>query len=83
MAPGALRDFPMNLQRDVPRISVIITAHNEGEELRRTVESVRENTQQPFEIVLVDDGSTDGSCDGLADDDLTVIRHDERTGVAA
>ena len=72
----------MNSPRRVPRISVIITAHNEGEELRRTVESVRSNTRSPFEILVVDDGSTDGSCDVLEADDLKIIRHEQRRGVA-
>ena len=49
----------MNPPRTLPRISVIITAHNEGAELRRTIESVRENTKQPFEIILIDDASQD------------------------
>lgn len=65
-----------------PCISVIITAYNEGGELRRTIASVRENTHQPREIVVVDDGSTDGSCDNLKGDDLKVVRHEERLGVA-
>lgn len=63
-------------------LSIIITAHNEGDELRRTVESVRANTRSPFEILVVDDGSTDGSCDALAADDLKIIRHERRQGVA-
>jgi len=65
-----------------PRISVVITAHNEGEELRRTIESVRENTRQPYEIIVVDDGSTDSSSSTLNENDLKVIRHGERIGVA-
>lgn len=64
-------------------LSVIITAHDEGEELRRTIHSVRSNTHQLYEIIVVDDGSTDGSCQGIEADDLRVVRHDERIGVAA
>lgn len=45
-----------------PRLSVVITAYNEGEELGRTIESVRAHTEQSYEIIVVDDGSTDGSC---------------------
>ena len=64
-------------------LSVIVTAHDEGEELRRTIDSVRSNTQQPHEIIIVDDGSTDGSCQEIEADDLRVVRHDERIGIAA
>ena len=67
----------------VPRLSVVITAYNEGEELGRTIESVRAHTEQPYEIIVVDGGSTDGSCVGIEADDVRVVRHDQRIGVAA
>jgi glycosyltransferase involved in cell wall biosynthesis len=66
-----------------PLISVIITAFNEGDELRRTVESVQTSTRGPFEIIVVDDGSTDGSCDGLQGPSIRVLSHKQRCGVAA
>jgi glycosyltransferase involved in cell wall biosynthesis len=44
--------------------SVVIPTHNEGEMLRQTVESILLQTTHPsFEIIIVDDGSTDGSCE--------------------
>ncbi len=63
-------------------ISVIITAYNEGAEVRHTVDSVRAATRPPYEIVLVDDGSTDGCCRGVNGSDLRLVRHHERLGVA-
>lgn len=65
-----------------PHISVIITAHNEGSEVAKTIESVRAQTDGPFEIILVDDGSTDGAIDALSGSELRVIRHTDRIGVA-
>ena len=65
-----------------PRLSVVITAYNEGEELGRTIESVRAHTEQSYEIIVVDDGSTDGSCAGIEADDVRVVRHAQRVGVA-
>ncbi|HXY34787.1 MAG TPA: glycosyltransferase family 2 protein [Planctomycetaceae bacterium] len=65
------------------RISVVITAHNEGDEVRRTLESVRENTRGLLEIILVDDGSTDGSCDRIDGHDVQLLRNPQRMGVAA
>lgn len=65
------------------RLSVIITAYNEGEELVKTVNSVRANTRKACEIIVVDDGSTDGSCDAIEADGVRVVRHDQRVGVAA
>jgi glycosyltransferase involved in cell wall biosynthesis len=64
------------------RISAIVTAHNEGVELRRTIDSVRSHTRHLHEIIVVDDGSTDGSCADLAEIGVTLLRHEHRTGVA-
>lgn len=43
----------------VPKVSVVCIAYNSMEFLPRTVESVLGQTFQDFELVLVDDGSTD------------------------
>ena len=67
---------------NTPLVSVVITAHNEGEEVLRTIESVEANTKAPIEFIVVDDASTDGCCDNLERDRLRVIRHDRRIGVA-
>ncbi|MFO1019397.1 MAG: glycosyltransferase family A protein [Planctomycetales bacterium] len=77
----------MTRQREVTRsfsseISVILTAYNEGLELGRTINSIRRNTQSDFEVIVVDDGSTDRSLTGKAFRDVTVIRHATRMGVA-
>jgi len=44
-----------------PLVSVIIPAHNSGSHLRATVESVLAQAHRPLEVLLVDDGSTDGT----------------------
>jgi GT2 family glycosyltransferase len=49
-----------------PRVSIVMPAHNEGESVRRTVESVLAGTDAvDFEMLLVDDGSSDRSFDFL------------------
>lgn len=65
-------------------ISVIVPVYNTKELLERCVHSIRNQSYQNMEIILVDDGSTDGSgilCDGLAamDDRIRVI-HKENGG---
>jgi GT2 family glycosyltransferase len=49
--------------RDGPDIAVIVPAFNAGEYLRECLTSVVQQTLAPREIILVDDGSTDGSID--------------------
>lgn len=44
-------------------ISIIIPLYNKEQYIRQTLESVFNQTYQEFEIVIVDDGSTDGSLD--------------------
>ncbi len=40
-------------------LSVIIASHNQKQYLKRTIESLLENTYHPFELIIVDNGSTD------------------------
>ena len=44
-------------------VSVLIANYNKGEYLMEAIESVRQQTYPNWEIVLVDDGSTDSSAD--------------------
>lgn len=48
-----------------PRISAIIPVYNGRKYLREAVESVIAQTLPPIELIIVDDGSTDGSMDVL------------------
>ena len=70
-----------------PAISVIIPVYNVESWLRRAVGSLQNQTCTSYEILLVDDGSTDGSgalCDKLADDDVRIrVIHQENQGAAA
>lgn len=44
-------------------VSVIIPAHNSGQHLRATIESVLAQTYPHYELIVVDDGSSDGTPD--------------------
>ncbi len=41
--------------RTVPKISVVVTCYNEGEELLRAVHSLEQQTYQDFEVIVVKD----------------------------
>ena len=61
---------------------MILPFHNRRDTLREAVDSVLEQTHRSLTLHLVDDGSTDGSADVLADiDDPRVVRHTLETNV--
>lgn len=69
------------------KISIIIPVYNIAEFIKECVDSVQSQNFDGFEIILVDDGSTDGSgalCDSLAKSDtrITVI-HQPNGGVTS
>ena len=67
-----------------PLVSVIIPTYNRADLVRQAVASVKAQTFRDFEIVVVDDGGTDGTCEVLsAGRELRVLRHPDRRGVAA
>lgn len=49
----------------LPLISVVMAAYNEAPQIRRAVESIRQQTWQAWEMIVVDDASTDGTWDIL------------------
>jgi glycosyltransferase involved in cell wall biosynthesis len=70
-----------------PLISVIVPVYNIESYVRKCVESIMAQTYKNIEIILVDDGSTDGSpaiCDELAARDARIrVLHTSNGGQAA
>mgnify|MGYP003599642510 CR=1 FL=1 len=70
-----------------PTVSVIIPAFDVEAYLEQCIDSVLEQTHALLEVILVDDGSTDGSgllCDAFADRDSRVmVIHQSNAGLSA
>ena len=76
-----------------PQISVIVPTFNRAHALGRAVSSILEQTYRSFELIIVDDGSTDGTemlAKGISDPRLHYIRQENggvslarNTGIAA
>ena len=70
-----------------PLISIIVPIYNVEKYLSRCINSVLSQTFPDFELLLIDDGSTDKSgyiCDGYAQKDSRIkVFHIENGGVSA
>lgn len=66
-----------------PAISVIVPVYNIAAKVGKCIQSIQAQSFQDFELIVVDDGSRDGSgeiCDKMADSRTKVI-HQENAGV--
>ena len=70
----------------MPRVSVIIPTHNRSAFLRSAIRSVLAQTYQDFELIVVDDASTDDTAhvvDSFNNERITYLRHSVNRRVAA
>ena len=68
------------------KVSVIMRTYNRGYILREAIESVLKQTYRDFEIIVVDDGSTDNTSEVVASYEhleLRYLRHARNRGVGA
>src|SRR5260370_40634578 len=67
------------------KVSVIVVNWNRRELLRACLKSLETQTQQNFEIIVVDNGSADGSAEMLGSDYSAgrLIRNPEKLGFCA
>jgi hypothetical protein len=69
----------------MPLVSVILPVHNGAADAPRAVESILAQTFPDFELIAINDGSTDGTAavlDGIVDPRVRVI-HQDGVGLAA
>ena len=76
----------MTQASDNPRVSVIVTTYNRASMLPRAVDSVLAQTYEDYELIIVDDCSTDDTPEvtrTFVDPRIRIVRHPENRGGAA
>ena len=69
-----------------PRVSVVVPAYERADVVGRAIDSALAQTVADIEVVVVDDGSSDGTRDvveGYDDDRVRSLAHDTNRGVSA
>ncbi len=69
----------------MPLFSVIIPLYNKAPYVRKTVESVLGQTLGDYELIIIDNGSNDGSSEivaGFSDPRIRIVRLEENVGVS-
>lgn len=64
-----------------PKVSVIVTCYNKGQWISECLDSILNQTYKPYEVIVVDDCSTDDSRDIINRYDVTKIYHSYNKGV--
>ncbi len=79
-------DYPAGPASPRPRrppLSVVIPVHDGGPDFERCLRGLRDSTWTDYELIVVDDGSRDGSADRAEGFGARVIRSPVRLGPAA
>ncbi len=60
---------PMLRQATKPVVTLLMPVYNAYKYTRLAIESIFEHTKTPFKLIVIDNGSTDGTTDSLRNDD--------------
>lgn len=75
------------MKTHIPMVSVYITNHNYGDYIEQAIESVLNQSLQDFELIIIDDGSTDNSREiieryAASDRVITIFQHNRGLNVS-
>lgn len=80
-------DFLLQLQESPPLVSIVVPVLNEQDTIAWTIRSLQEQSYRNLQLIIVDDGSTDGTqeiCRKLAKQkNITYLRFSARAGKSA
>jgi len=74
------------MSENMPAVSVIIPTYNRAHQVGRAIQSVLAQSYQNFEVIVVDDASTDNTkevMESISDKRIRYIRHNENRGASA
>jgi glycosyltransferase involved in cell wall biosynthesis len=69
-----------------PTVSIVTATYNRADTLGRAIDSVLRQTYPDWELIVVDDGSTDRTSEvlsGYTDERIRVFKHERNRGVTA
>ena len=70
--------------KEMPKVSIVIINWNSGKDIGLCLESLRKTKYDGYEVIVVDNGSTDGSTEMIEKDftEVRIIRNGENLGAA-
>lgn len=83
---SGVRSYPNSCNQDyLEMVSVVIPTYNRIDTISRAVESVLAQSYREIEIIIADDGSTDGTCESLGKfgDRIRIVKQPNRGPSAA
>lgn len=80
-----MRDLIHNSPTEAPTVAAVVRVYNGERHIARTLTTILEQTRQPDELIVVDDGSTDASVEVVArfGDAVRLVRQDNSGHSAA